>query len=136
MKWSSFRPKKFLSSGHVQTQKFKNEKNLLRQPIGDTKDVCLWIHPKDIMYHLFNPIAFETIGVFGGCIGVLLFELLAGDPPFSGQTQGAMFANILTVNIKWPQGFPNLAKDLVKQMLSFDPKKRPSLDKILKHPWL
>lgn len=57
-------------------------------------------------------------------IGVLLYELLAGDAPFSGKTQGAMFQNICSLNMAWPSDFPNLAKDLIKQLLVVDPKKR------------
>ena len=46
-----------------------------------------------------------------------------------------MFANILTLNMDWPVGFPNLAKDLIKQLLKIDPQQRPSLEQILDHPW-
>jgi len=46
-----------------------------------------------------------------------MFELISGDAPFHGKSQGAMFSNILTLNMDWPKDFPNLAKDLVRQLL-------------------
>ena len=35
----------------------------------------------------------------------------------------------------WPSDFPNLAKDLIKQLLVVDPKKRLKIGQITRHPW-
>jgi serine/threonine protein kinase len=68
-------------------------------------------------------------------LGVLLFELLTGKPPFQGATQRDLFANILKLKIMFPKGFPALAKDLVQKLLKANPKERISLENALEHPW-
>ena len=68
-------------------------------------------------------------------LGVLLFECLAGYPPFTGQSEEELFKNIRQLKIHWPIDFPPLAKNLVTKILKLNPKERPSLDEILKHSW-
>ena len=46
-------------------------------------------------------------------LGVLMFELLCGKPPFGGSTQGELFSNIKKHRINWPDDFPPLAKNLI-----------------------
>jgi len=69
-------------------------------------------------------------------LGVLLFEMLTGQPPFSGDNQRDLFENILKVKINYPKDFPRLAKDLVSKLLKSRPKDRLSLRGILEHPWM
>jgi serine/threonine protein kinase len=54
-------------------------------------------------------------------LGVLMFELLTGSPPFEGANQNELFENILKFKIKWPKGFPGVAKDLVTKLLKTNP---------------
>ena len=68
-------------------------------------------------------------------LGVLLFECLAGYPPFTGQSEEELFKNIRQLKIHWPIDFPPLAKNLVMKILKVNPNERPSLDEILKHSW-
>ena len=68
-------------------------------------------------------------------LGVLLFECLAGYPPFTGQSEEELFKNIKQLKIHWPIDFPPLAKNLVMKILKLNPNERPSLDEILKHSW-
>ena len=68
-------------------------------------------------------------------LGVLLFECLAGYPPFSGQNEVELLRNITNLKIRWPIDFPPLAKNLVMKILKINPEERPSLDEILNHSW-
>ncbi len=54
-------------------------------------------------------------------LGVLMFELLTGTPPFEGANQNELFDNILKFKIKWPKAFPGVAKDLVTKLLKTNP---------------
>ena len=64
-------------------------------------------------------------------LGVLLFELLAGYPPFTGSNQNELFLNIKKLKINWPADFPPLAKNLISKILKLIPKERISLEQNL-----
>ena len=71
------------------------------------------------------------------CLGVLLFELLTGIPPFIGQNRILLMKNIINVNISWPMP-PRLpldpdAKDLISKILKKNPNERISLENMIKH---
>jgi hypothetical protein len=68
-------------------------------------------------------------------LGVLMFELLTGKPPFEGGNQQELFANIKRVKINFPRDFSKLAKDLVIRLLKANPKQRISLEEMKNHPW-
>lgn len=68
-------------------------------------------------------------------LGVLLFELLTGSPPFEGANQSILFENILNHKVKWPTRFNSIAKDLIQKLLKTDPSQRIKLDEISQHPW-
>ncbi|XP_077243636.1 calcium-dependent protein kinase 2-like [Tasmannia lanceolata] len=72
--------------------------------------------------------------------GVILYILLSGVPPFWAETEKGIFDAILQGDIDfksdpWPS-ISNSAKDLVRRMLTKDPKKRISSGQVLEHPWL
>ena len=68
-------------------------------------------------------------------LGVLLFEMLTGRPPFSGNNQRELFDNILKLRISYPKDFPKVARDLVSKLLKPTPKDRLSLEEASNHPW-
>ncbi|KAL6637631.1 hypothetical protein ACP70R_025203 [Stipagrostis hirtigluma subsp. patula] len=72
--------------------------------------------------------------------GVILYILLCGVPPFWAETEQGVARAILrgAVDLErepWPR-ISAAAKSLVRQMLHMDPKKRPTAQQVLEHPWL
>jgi protein kinase A len=58
------------------------------------------------------------------CLGILLYELLAGIDPFSDDDPIKIYEKILEGKIKFPSGFDDNAKSLVKHLLEKDLSKR------------
>ena len=69
-------------------------------------------------------------------LGILIFELLSGKPPFSGRNQQELFSNIRNHRLEWPSDFPPLAKNLVLLILKENPKERITLNQIIEHKWI
>ncbi|XP_057754958.1 calcium-dependent protein kinase 2-like [Arachis stenosperma] len=72
--------------------------------------------------------------------GIMLYILLSGVPPFWAETEKGIFDAILEGVIDfesepWPS-ISNSAKDLVRKMLTQDPKKRITSAEVLEHPWI
>ncbi|KAF8409562.1 hypothetical protein HHK36_005640 [Tetracentron sinense] len=72
--------------------------------------------------------------------GVILYILLSGVPPFWAETEKGIFDAILEGEIDfetapWPS-ISSSAKDLVRKMLTHDPKKRITSAQVLDHPWI
>ncbi|KAK8504833.1 hypothetical protein V6N13_056164 [Hibiscus sabdariffa] len=73
-------------------------------------------------------------------VGVMLYILLCGVPPFWAENDNGIFSEILGGKVDftsnpWPSISPQ-AKDLVKKMLTLDPKKRLTAQEVLNHPWI
>ncbi|PSS31221.1 Calcium-dependent protein kinase [Actinidia chinensis var. chinensis] len=72
--------------------------------------------------------------------GVILYILLSGVPPFWGETEKAIFEEILKGHVDfesapWPSVSTG-AKDLIRKMLTYDPKKRITAAQAIEDPWL
>ncbi|CAK9184757.1 unnamed protein product [Ilex paraguariensis] len=72
--------------------------------------------------------------------GVILYILLCGVPPFWAETEQGVALAILrgVIDFKrepWPQ-ISDSAKNLVRQMLESDPRKRLTAQQVLEHPWI
>jgi calcium-dependent protein kinase len=72
-------------------------------------------------------------------IGVILYILLTGRPPFDGNDDEEILENVKKgVYDKWAYPFPLLSahgKDLIFKLLQYDPKKRLSAEEAIEHPW-
>ena len=72
-------------------------------------------------------------------IGVILYILLTGRPPFDGNDDDEILSNVKKgVYDKSAYPYPLLSsnsKDLIDKLLQYDPKKRINAEKALEHPW-
>ncbi|KXS10769.1 Pkinase-domain-containing protein [Gonapodya prolifera JEL478] len=57
-------------------------------------------------------------------LGILIFEMLAGYPPFYDEDHFKLYEKILAGKVKWPSHFDPNAKDLLKKLLTADLSKR------------
>ena len=69
------------------------------------------------------------------CVGVLMFELMTGQPPWRGEDVRTVKYNISQLKINWPRNMDKDAKDLIRKILRYIPEERPSLRTILMHPF-
>jgi calcium-dependent protein kinase len=72
-------------------------------------------------------------------IGVILFIMLSGKPPFAGQTSSEVLGKVAHSSVSFPEknwhGISNEAKDLIQKMLRKDPYARPTAKQCLDHEW-
>lgn len=73
-------------------------------------------------------------------IGVILYTLLCGLPPFNEEQNSDLFDKIKKAEYGFPSPMwdhvSDLAKDLISKLLVTDPDSRISADEILEHPWM
>eukprot|EP00752_Nemacystus_decipiens_P005344 g4846.t1 len=73
-------------------------------------------------------------------IGVIIYILLGGYPPFHDENQTRLFRKIKAGNFKFHpeywQSISNEAKDLIRRLLTVDPKRRLTAAQAVTHPWL
>lgn len=79
-------------------------------------------------------------GVDWWAIGILIFEMLAGYPPFFDETPFGIYQKILAGKIDFPKHFSAEAKDLIRKLLTADRTKRlgclrGGATDIREHPW-
>ena len=73
-------------------------------------------------------------------IGVILFILLSGTPPFNGNDEEDIMKNVLIgkysmVGDEW-QNISKEAKNLTQMLLTYDPEKRITAEQAWNHPWI
>eukprot|EP00750_Incisomonas_marina_P015834 INCI1871.2.p1 GENE.INCI1871.2~~INCI1871.2.p1 ORF type:complete len:500 (-),score=99.45 INCI1871.2:501-2000(-) len=75
-------------------------------------------------------------------LGIILFMLLTGIPPVSGDTDAELLMNVrngeLSLENQWTPDWATMpeAFDLIKKMLTVDPAKRINIKDIMAHAWL
>jgi len=65
--------------------------------------------------------------------GCIIYQLLAGRPPFKAANEYLTFQKIVALEYEFPIGFPETARDLVERLLVLDPQQRLSLENIKAH---
>jgi len=69
------------------------------------------------------------------CIGVLMFELLTGVPPWKGDDITTLKYNISRLKINWQKNMDPDAVDLISKILRYIPEERITLRGMLMHPF-
>ena len=70
------------------------------------------------------------------CLGILLYELCVGAPPFYAKDPKEKLQNILKMKIKFPKDCTEDFKDFVLFILKENPKFRPEVGEIFEHKWM
>jgi 3-phosphoinositide dependent protein kinase-1 len=65
--------------------------------------------------------------------GCIIYQLLAGRPPFKAGNEYQTFQKIVGLEYTFPDGFPSIARDLVERLLVLDPAKRLPIEHIKNH---
>ncbi|XP_057489794.1 phosphoenolpyruvate carboxylase kinase 2-like [Actinidia eriantha] len=72
--------------------------------------------------------------------GVILYIMLAGIPPFYGDSAADIFEAVLRANLRFPprifHSVSPAAKDLLRRMLCKDVSRRFSAEQVLRHKWM
>ncbi|CAK9160042.1 unnamed protein product [Ilex paraguariensis] len=72
--------------------------------------------------------------------GVVLYIMLAGFPPFYGDSATEIFETVSRANLRFPasvfQSVSPATKDLLRRMLCKDVSRRFTADTVLRHPWM
>ena len=65
--------------------------------------------------------------------GCIVYQLLAGRPPFKAGNEYQTFQKIVGLDYEFPRGFPPVARDLVERLLVLDPNQRLTIEHIKNH---
>ncbi|KAJ9197546.1 hypothetical protein DTO166G4_7798 [Paecilomyces variotii] len=65
--------------------------------------------------------------------GCIIFQLLAGRPPFKAANEYLTFQKIVNLEYEFPSGFPAVGRDLVERLLVLDPARRLPMEHIKNH---
>ncbi|EEP82387.1 3-phosphoinositide-dependent protein kinase 1 [Uncinocarpus reesii 1704] len=65
--------------------------------------------------------------------GCIIYQLLAGRPPFKAANEYLTFQKIVNLDYEFPEGFPPVARDLVERLLVADPTRRLPIEHIKNH---
>lgn len=57
-------------------------------------------------------------------LGAIIFQMISGQPPFRALNEYQILKKILGMEFHFPDGFPEIARDLVQRSLVYDPARR------------
>lgn len=68
-------------------------------------------------------------------LGVIIYTLIIGKPPFETSDVKTTYKRIRTINYSFPETVPitDHARDLIRSILTSDPTRRPSIEEIMTH---
>ena len=93
-----------------------------------------YVAPEVLLGREYN----EKIDVWSA--GVILYIMLAGFPPFYGDSAAEIFEAVMRGNLRFPtrvfRSVSASAKDLLRKMLCRDVSRRFSAEQVLRHPWI
>lgn len=69
-------------------------------------------------------------------LGVLLYFITTGDHPFAGSTFSEYSKGITTGTYRIPPSFSVNLENIIHQIMTVAPEKRPAIDDIESHPWV
>lgn len=67
------------------------------------------------------------------CIGVNLYEMLVGQPPFYTENITVLYQRISKSRLKFPESIDVDAKDLIQQLMNRNPEERPTIQQAKQH---
>jgi len=71
---------------------------------------------------LTDKVAFKSSDIWA--LGCIIYQLLAGQPPFRAPNEYFIFQKIIKLEYEFPEGFPTKPKDLLSKILVLNPKER------------
>ncbi|WVR03341.1 hypothetical protein IAU60_000332 [Kwoniella sp. DSM 27419] len=109
---------------------------LIENPGDRKKTICgtpNYIAP-EVLFDTANGHSFE-VDIWS--VGVILYTLLIGKPPFQTKDVKAIYKRIKENRYEFPaeREISGSAQALIRTILNSDPEKRPTLDQILSHRW-
>lgn len=61
-------------------------------------------------------------------LGILTYEFCCGFPPFEADNNDETYKRIKNIDLKFPEHLSPEVKDLVRNILTYDPRERLTLD--------
>ncbi|KAM7251659.1 hypothetical protein ACFE04_023542 [Oxalis oulophora] len=93
-----------------------------------------YVAPEVVMGREYN----EKVDTWSA--GVVMYTMLAGTPPFYGESVTEIFESIMRGNLRFPTKYfrdvSSEAKDLLRKMICRDAHRRLSAEQALRHPWI
>ena len=117
------------SDGHIKLVDFGlARENVNNNPIKYVCGTPLYLSPEMIK----REGASKSTDIYG--IGAVLYEMVSGSTPFYGDDLKTLYNNITKKKLLFPEYFSETIKDLLKQLLEKNPKKRiGNTEEIKKH---
>uniref|UniRef100_A0A183C2D9 3-phosphoinositide-dependent protein kinase 1 n=1 Tax=Globodera pallida TaxID=36090 RepID=A0A183C2D9_GLOPA len=78
--------------------------------------------------HYISPEVLKSEDVGPECdywaLGAIIFQMISGQPPFRAMNEYKILKKILNLDFHFPDGFPEVARDLVSRLLVYKPTER------------